>query len=236
MVVSYKLLLHLDSITNIPSDPASSPESPIYGLNGPVRPSLPIPSIPRAPNQSRLNQAPAVASSQSLANTPLQTQTENSAINKDNATAKLLKVIEEISGESLQLPDPNPNTSKSMQFSDASSPRSGGSPFSLGRFPLPPALPAGKLENDEKAGRGQRNSGAGSDVDAEFDLVPPQRFETRLQSFPSTTRGSDIGISISPDTGLDALSVDQYHYSGREITSFIGGGASGANRELSYEL
>lgn len=206
----------------------SSAESPIYGLNGPVRPPLPV--VPRGPSSIRPTRAPVVAPS-ALFNAAAQT---SAAGEKESATAKLVKAIEAISEESLQLPDPNPNASKSGLYSDVSSPRSGGSPFSLGRFPLPPALPSGKSESDMPTMREQRDSGSGPDIDAEFELVAPRRPDARLQSFPSTTRGSDVGfsLSISPDAGpSDALQVDRYQYQGREITSFIGGGVIGAERK-----
>lgn len=185
--------------------------------------------MPRAPASIRPARAPAASSAQFGAAAQTSATTE-----KESATAKLLKAIEGISEESLQLPDPNPNASKSLQFSDVSSPRSGGSPFSLGRFPLPPALPSGKSESDMPTMREQRDSGADPAVDAEFEFVAPRRPDARLQSFPSTTRGSDVGLSlsISPDAGpSDALQVDRYQYQGREITSFIGGGVTGAERE-----
>jgi hypothetical protein len=138
------------------------------------------------------------------------------------SAANLVKVIEEFSAEGLQLPDPSIHTGKSLVFSDVSSPRSGGSRFSLDRFPLPPALASGKSEDETQTVKPNRDSGSGSDIDAAFELVLPRPSEPRLQSFPSTMRDSDIDLPLSPGV-VRTRRNDTYWYPGREITSFIGG-------------
>lgn len=152
-------------------------------------------------------------------------------------------MIEDFRSQALELPDPiiNGTGNRSTVFSDMSSePRSGGSPFSLNRFPLPPALPSGKSETATGREReaSLRDSGVDSDLDldAEFEFVPPRQLDPRMMSFPITTRGSDLS-SVAQGLGTDArtsrsskLLPDAYRYPGREITSFIGG-ASRENSE-----
>lgn len=77
-------------------------------------------------------------------------------------------------------------------------------------------------EDETQTLKPNRDSGAGSDIDAAFELVIPGPFESRLQSFPSAMRDSDVDLALSSGAGRAGRN-DAYQYPGREITSFIDG-------------
>lgn len=148
----------------------------------------------------------------------LRTKEESSTT---ESAAKIAKAINEFSAEGIQTLDLSVRASGSVLFSDVGSPQSSDSQFSLDRFPLPPALASGKSEDETQTLKPNRDSGAESDIDAAFELVMPGPSGSRLQSFASTTRDSEIDLAMP--SGVRASSNDPYPYLGREITSFIGG-------------